>query len=103
MSGALEQIEYELVSGEKKDHKLRVFALSTCAFCKKAMNYLRERGFEFQYIYLDQLDFDLKREAKQELKTRYENVPVFPILTVDDTDAISGFVEQKWADRLGIE
>jgi glutaredoxin len=103
MSGALEQIEYELVSGEKTDHKLRIFALSTCAFCKKAMNYLREHGFEFQYIYLDQLDFDLKREAKQELKTRFENVPVFPILTVDDSDAISGFVEQKWADRLGIE
>jgi len=103
MSGALEQIEYEHVPGEKKDHKLRIFALSTCAFCKKAMNYLKDHGYEFQYIYLDQLDFDLKREAKQELKSRYENVPVFPILTVDDQDAISGFVEQKWADRLGIE
>lgn len=103
MSDALEQIDYKLVPGRKKEKKLRIFALSTCAFCKKAMKYLEEREFEFQYVYLDQLDFDLKREVKQELKSRYENVPVFPILTVDDADAVSGFVEQKWADRLGVE
>jgi glutaredoxin len=102
MSGALESIEYHLVAGDNKERKLRIYALSTCAFCKKAMKYLEEHGYEFQYIYLDQLDFDLKREAKQELKTKYDNVPVFPILTIDDTDAISGFIEQKWAERLGI-
>jgi len=99
MSAALEAIEYNTVSGEHKEHKLRLYALSTCAFCKVAMTYLEEKGFEFQYVYLDQVDFDLK----QELKETYDNIPVFPILTIDDKDAISGFVETKWATLLGIE
>lgn len=103
MSSALEQIDYVTVAGEKKSPRLRVYSLSTCAFCKQAMNYLEENGFEFQYIHLDQVDFDLKREAKQELKSTYDNIPVFPILTIDEADAISGFVEQKWAAKLGIE
>ncbi len=103
MSSALDKIDYKIVPGLNKDRKLKLYALSTCAFCKKAMTYLEEQGYEFQYIYLDQLDLDLKREAKKELKNTYGNVPVFPILTIDDSDAISGFIEPKWAERLGIE
>jgi len=103
MSSALDQISYNSVPGEKTDHRLRLYALSTCAFCKKAMNYLQEHGYEYEYIHLDQIDFDLKRAAKQELKSKFENLPVFPILTIDDSDAISGFIESKWAERLGIE
>ncbi len=103
MSGALDNIDYQTVPGPNKDRKLRLYALSTCAFCKKAMTYLEEQGYEFQYIHLDEIDFDLKRAAKKELKSTYDNVPVFPILTIDDSDAISGFVELKWAERLGIE
>ena len=103
MSGPLEEIDYKTVPGSNKDRRLRLYALSTCAFCKKAMTYLEEQGYEFQYIYLDQIDIDLKREAKKELKSTYENIPVFPILTIDDSDAISGFIETKWAERLGVE
>ena len=103
MSGALGKIDYKTVPGTIKDRKLKLYALSTCAFCRKAMTYLEEQGYEFQYIYLDRIDFDLKREAKKELKSTYDNIPVFPILTIDDSDAISGFAEPKWAERLGIE
>lgn len=100
---ALEQIDYATVTGSKKDHQLRLYSLSTCAFCKQAMDFLKERDVEFQYIQLDQIDFDLKKDAKKELKSTYENIPVFPILTIDGADAISGFVKQKWIDRLGLE
>jgi glutaredoxin-like protein NrdH len=103
MASALDQIEYETVPGSEKSRKLRLYSLSTCAFCKKAMSYLQENGVEFQFIHLDQIDFDLKREAKKELKGKYENIPVFPILTIDDNEALSGFVRQKWAEKLGIE
>lgn len=103
MSSALDKIDYKIVPGLNKDRNLKLYALSTCAFCKKAMTYLQEQGYEFQYIYLDEIDLDLKREAKKELKSTYENIPVFPILTIDDSDAISGFIAPKWAERLGIE
>jgi hypothetical protein len=27
---------------------------------------------------------------------------VFPVLTIDGSEAISGFTEEKWASRLGL-
>ncbi len=102
MSSAIDKVEFNEVPGDAEPHKLTVYALSTCAFCKKAMRYLEEQGLTYRYIFLDQLDFDLKREVKQELKSRHRNIPVFPILTIDDDEALSGFAEQKWAERLGI-
>jgi hypothetical protein len=57
MKGVLEEIEYTTVPGINNDHKLRLYALSTCAFCKKAMMYLEEKGYGFQYIYLDQVEY----------------------------------------------
>ena len=102
MSSVLDSIEFNDVPGTISAHSLRVFSLSTCAFCRKAQDYLKERGITFQYVYLDQLDFDLKREIKADLKARFDNIPVFPILVIDDEEAISGFVEEKWADRIGI-
>lgn len=103
MSNAVENVEYTRVPGSQEPHKLTVYALSTCAFCKKAMRFLQDAGLTYRYVYLDQLDFDLKREVKQELKTRYENLPVFPVLVIDDNEAMSGFTREKWAERLDID
>jgi glutaredoxin-like protein NrdH len=102
MSSAIEKVEFIEVPGKAEPHKLTIYALSTCAYCRKAMRYLEEHGLTYRYIYLDQLDFDLKREVKQELKSRFLNIPVFPVLTIDGEDALSGFVQQKWAERIGI-
>jgi glutaredoxin len=102
MSSALEQIDYNVVDGEREGPELIVFSLSTCAFCRKAMDFLKANGFGYRFVYLDQLDFDLKREAKKELKERFRNLPVFPVLVVDDSEALSGFVEERWAERLGL-
>jgi glutaredoxin len=102
MSDALNQVEYTSVGGSRSEPSLRLYSLSTCAFCRRAMKYLGEHGFSYQYVQLDQIDFELKREVKKELKSRYQNVPVFPILTIDDREAISGFVEDRWAERLGL-
>lgn len=103
MERAIDQVDYEKVPGEKEPHKLTVFSLSTCAFCRKAQSFLKDHGLTYQYIYLDQIDFDLKREVKKELKSKFESVPVFPILLIDDDEVMSGFIEDKWASRLGIE
>ena len=67
------------------------------------MDYLEAKGFEFQYIYLDRIDFELKREVKKELRKKYESLPVFPILTVNEATAVSGFTEPTWDSLLGAE
>jgi glutaredoxin len=102
MSNALDRVEFTEVPGASEPHRLTVYALSTCAFCKKSMRFLEEKGLSYRYVYLDQLDLDLKREVKGELKSKFDNLPVFPVLTIDETEALSGFTEEKWSERLGL-
>jgi hypothetical protein len=45
----------------------------------------------------------VKRTVKSELKTRYASLPVFPVLIIDDTEAVSGFSEEKWKEILDID
>ncbi|MFP4112821.1 MAG: glutaredoxin family protein [Spirochaetota bacterium] len=103
MSDTIDKVDFTEVPGSSERYELTVYALSTCAFCKRAMEFLTEHGVGYRYVFLDQLDFDLKRAVKQELKERYENLPVFPVLTIDGKEAISGFTEERWSERLGID
>mgnify|MGYP006279164897 CR=1 FL=1 len=102
MDDVLEKIEYENIEGEKTDHKATIYALSTCAFCRKAINFVRDNNVAFRYVYLDKIPLETKKEVKAELKSRYKNLPVFPVLVVDDDKALSGFTESQWKEALDI-
>ena len=102
MNDPLESIEYRTVHGKQPDSPITVYALSTCAFCKRGMQYLEGNDVAYRYVYLDQLEFDTKRSIKEELRRRYGNLPVFPVITVGDTRAISGFRKEQWAAELGL-
>jgi glutaredoxin len=95
-------LNYKEVDGSKKDHDVIVFALSTCAFCRKAISFLKDNDVAFRYIYLDQVDVEKKREVKADLKGRFESVPVFPLLVVDEDVALSGFTESEWREAVGL-
>lgn len=97
-----ETLTYTEVPGEQTEHELTVFALSTCAFCRRAMDYLSKHGFRYQYVHVDSLGVEKKRQLKRELKERFEVVPIFPILVIDNDRAYSGFTELIWARALGL-
>ena len=103
MAKMIEKLEFTEQPGSKGDHDLTVYALSTCGFCKKAINFLSEHDIAFRYVYLDKINPMVKRTVKSELKQQYESLPVFPILVIDNERAVSGFSEEKWKDIVGIE
>jgi len=82
--------------------KLRMYALSTCAFCEDAIAFLKEQGLAFEYIFIDDLASDTKRGLKLELKASYGQISVFPLLIIDGTIPISGFNREKWIKILEI-
>jgi len=100
MANPLDYLSFELVPGEKAGGRLRVVTLSTCGFCKKGLRYLEAGGYEFRYADLDQMSPERRKEIKGELKSRYGNIPIFPVLIIDESEAINGFVEEKWEKRL---
>lgn len=99
----IDDILYTSVAGEKESLNATVYSLSTCAFCRRGMEYLNANNVAYRYVQLDKLDFEVKRQVKEELKNRYGDLPVFPVLTVWDTVAVSGYATKRWAEVLEIE
>jgi glutaredoxin len=102
MASMIDKLEFSEQEGTVQKHDLTVYALSTCAFCKKAIRFLQDHDVKFRYIYLDTINPMVKRTVKSELKSRYSSLPVFPVLVIDDREAISGFSEEKWKEILDI-
>lgn len=102
MERAIDKVTYETVEGARQDHDVVVYSLSTCAFCRRALEYLKKSDVRFRYSHLDLIDVETKRSVKRELAERFDNIVVFPILVVDDQRAFSGFTESVWSRALDL-
>ena len=101
----IDSVDYTTITaspGINNPHNLRIYALTTCAFCERALSFLKDQGLAHEYLMVDSLDPETKRELKAELKAKYGNIPVFPLLIVDHETAISGFTEDRWREAIGL-
>ncbi len=89
----------EAVEGEKKDHDLLLFALSTCGWCRKARNFLNDNGLAYRYVYVDLLEGDAQKEVLEEVK-RLNPRKTFPTLVIDGEEVVAGFDEEKYKEAL---
>jgi glutaredoxin len=103
MGRMIDKLEFHEHDGSKADHDLTLYALTTCAFCKRAIQFLQDQDVRFRYIYLDEINPMVKQTVKSELKSQFKRLPVFPVLVVDNEEAVSGFSEEKWKARLNLE
>ena len=89
------------VDGGKSDHGVFMFALSTCSWCKRTKEFLRENDVAFEYIDVDKCTLEEKREVGRLLKER--DVPLgFPVTIVDNDVVISGFKPDDFREVLGL-
>ncbi len=82
-------MEFQHVDGERRA-SVKLFALSTCGWCKKTRKLLEELGIAYDYVYVDLLEGDERKEALDELK-RWNPSLSFPTLVIDDKDVVVGF------------
>ncbi len=87
-----------VVKGRKKG-EVTLFALSTCAWCKKTRDLLDQLGVEYSYIYVDLLiDAAEKAQAMKELE-RWNPSCSFPTLVINDK-CIVGFKDDAIKEAL---
>ena len=89
------------VAGENSRHKVLVYAISTCAWCKRAKTFLNSSGVAYEYVDVD-LCNDAEREEIQRDIERRGGRSSFPIVIIDDTTLITGYHEDKMKEALGI-
>jgi len=85
-------MNFEHVAGKDKG-KIRLFALSTCIWCKKTRELLSSMGVAFDYIYVDLLKGEERAEAVAEVK-KYNPSLSFPTLVIGEK-CIVGLKEKE--------
>ena len=89
------------VDGSKSDHGVFVFALSTCGWCKRTKEFLRENDVAFEYVDVDKCTLEEKREVGRLLQEK--DAPLgFPVTIVDDEVVILGFMPDDFREALGL-
>ena len=97
---ALSKVPFMHVEGENKSKNLIMISLTTCGFCKKAMQFLTEKGVPFAYIYLDKETPAVKKLLRTYISETYDTSITYPFLMIDNKKWISGFLRVEWEDLI---
>lgn len=88
------------VQGRNKEHQVKVFALSTCMWCKKTKKLLQDNSVEYEFINVDELQ-GTERETTIEEVRKHNPKCTFPT-TVVDGKCIVGYRENELKEALGL-
>jgi glutaredoxin-like protein NrdH len=80
---------------------VKLYALSTCGWCKKTKELLDTNGVEYDLVYVDLLEGDEKEAVLSEVR-KYNPRTSFPTVVVDDSRSVTGFKEDQLRELLGI-
>ena len=90
------------VDVEGKDvGKILVYALSTCAWCKRTKRLLNDLGVGYSFIDVDRLDGD-EQKATKDVVRRWNPKCTFPTVVVNDAECVVGHNEAKLRKALGL-
>jgi glutaredoxin len=89
------------IEGTRKDHKVFIYTLSTCGWCKRTKEMLKEAEVEYEYLDVDTLKAEERQKAIEDLRRR--KAPIgFPVIIVDDSKIITGYDPAKIKEAIGL-
>jgi glutaredoxin-like protein NrdH len=94
-------MQFSKVSGKKNNHKVTLYALSTCVWCKLTKEYLNENNVEYEYIYVDLAAENDKQKIHEIIQSKSGSI-AYPTTIVDDKVVITGFRKDKLKEALEI-
>jgi glutaredoxin len=82
------------------EHKVKVYALSTCSHCRNAKKLLGECAVPFELVEVDLCDADEREKVIAEIRDLNPSLS-FPTIVIDD-QVIVGYKEQRILECLGL-
>jgi len=89
------------VSGQKRQHKVVLYALSTCAWCKLTKQFLKDNDIEYEYVDVDLCEEEDKQKIRQHIQSKGGPLS-YPTIIIDDNMLITGFRKDKLKEALGL-
>jgi glutaredoxin-like protein NrdH len=78
---------------------VKLYALSTCGWCRKTKNLLDDNDVEYDLVYVDLLDKEETEKVLVEVR-KWNPRCSFPTVVVDDKDVVAGFKEARLRELL---
>ena len=89
------------VSGRNNNHKVLVYAISTCGWCKRAKQFLKDNDVEFEYVDVDLCGMADKQKIRQKIQSRGGTL-AYPTLIIDHKILLTGAPQDKLKEVLEI-
>ncbi len=82
------------VKGTSKTHKIMLYALSTCVWCRKTKKLLDNLDVEYEFIFVDLLEERDEERVMTEVE-KCNPAQTFPTMVIDGKRVIVGFKEPE--------
>ena len=89
------------VPGENKKHTVLMYAISTCAWCKRAKEFLTDNNIEYEYVDIDLCSRGERERMRRDILSRGGRLS-YPTIIIDNRFLITGFQEDKVRQALEI-
>jgi glutaredoxin-like protein NrdH len=89
------------VAGNNNKHKVFVYALSTCVWCKMTKQFLKDNDVAYEFVNVDLADEDDKDRIREEILKKGGDLS-YPTTIVDDKKVIAGFRKDLLTAALGL-
>jgi len=96
-----EKMKFIKIPGKNNKHKVLLYAISTCAWCKLAKNFLRENDIEYEYVDVDLCNEEDREKVRKDILKRKGSLS-YPAIIIDDKILINGFRKDKIKEVLEI-
>lgn len=89
------------VDGTNTKNKVFLYTLSTCGWCKKTKELLKDKGVSYEFIDLDTCSKEDQKTAVEDIKSK--KIPVaFPVIIINEEKIIQGFKKDDILEALGL-
>ncbi|MCL6465621.1 MAG: glutaredoxin family protein [candidate division WOR-3 bacterium] len=89
------------ISGTNKKHRVTLYALSTCGWCRRAKDLFNANNIEYDYIDVDLCVGEEREEVINQVQKLNPRVS-FPTIQIDDS-VVVGFDEERIKQLLEIK
>jgi glutaredoxin len=87
--------------GVNNTMNVMLYALSTCAWCRRTKRFFSENGIEYDYVDVDLLEADEKEERRAELKS-FNPQGTYPTIVIDGDKVVIGYNKDRLREALGL-
>lgn len=90
---------FEKIQGKRNIGKVKLYALSTCIWCRKTKAILDRSEVDYEYVYVDELDADKQARMREEARKLAGKI-LFPVVVINE-NVIVGWRESELKEALG--